>query len=203
MRGMSLIALASVLCVCSTAQAGWPFHRHHRYYGDSPVRSYDLDRTLVRTIDVPRYYVYRDSSVLDRSLYDRTVEDYARMAARDEFERLEAQRSMYRSAEPRGLISEALISSLIEHFAKQLIGQFTSGIGQQPPVDPCAKVSPPSSPPNLGRSEPQQSILDPVEELSQRREALARDIETVRKQLQDDLKKLEAIQVPAPNSRPQ
>jgi hypothetical protein len=200
-----LLGLSCVLgfAACSPVEAGWPFHHHgwhHSYYGGTSGRSLDYDRAYSRTYDTSRFYVVRDASLLDRSsLFDRTIEDHARSAARDEFERLESQRSAARSYSPRGAISSTILDSFLEQLARQLIQQWAGGPGIAPKPD-CNKPAPVAADPELGRSAP---AVSPSDELSQRSAQLAQDIAARKKQLQEELDRLESIQVPQLRNRPQ
>ena len=74
---------------------------------------------LVRSSGLPRYYVVRDS-LADRTLYSgRTVDEMAREAARDEFERLER-----RSAEEgtgKRTLSDTVMAALVERLVAKLL----------------------------------------------------------------------------------
>src|SRR5687768_2860089 len=97
MRAAKIFGLACLVAWGAplNAEGGGSCPHCNRAYGNSDgSRSADYARSayssgLVRSSGLPRYYVVRDS-LADRTLYSgRTVDEMAREAARDEFERLE------------------------------------------------------------------------------------------------------------------
>jgi hypothetical protein len=106
----------------------------------------------------------------------RTVDEMAREAARDEFERLER-----RSAE-EGAGERALSETVMAAIAERLVAKLLAGAGVAAPGDP-------NVPGALGPAPSSGAAL------RQRTESLAAEVEHRRKQLEEELKLLRSVEI--------
>jgi hypothetical protein len=106
----------------------------------------------------------------------RTVDEMAREAARDEFERLERRSAEEGSGERT--LSDTVMAALVE----RLVAKLLAGAGVAAPGDPNA--------PGAVGPAPSSGAA-----LKQRTESLAAEVEYRRKQLEEELKVLNSVEI--------